>query len=71
MRAKRSLPWEKGGTGVSFPLAKANSVVLRGGIGLTWRKPQLKRLSDNRRAEAINLTEFFLPQYLTHSSYFL
>lgn len=37
MRAKRSLPWEKGGTGVSFPLAKADSVELRGGIGLTKR----------------------------------
>ncbi len=50
MRAKRSLPWEKGGTGVSFPLAKANSVVLRGGIGLTWRQPQLKRLYRSSRA---------------------
>ena len=50
MRAKRSLPWEKGGTDVSFPLAKANSVVLRGGIGLTWRQPQLKRLYRSSRA---------------------
>lgn len=35
MQAERSLHWEKGGIGVSFSLAKANSVVLRGGIGLT------------------------------------
>ena len=36
MRGERRLPWEKEGTGGSFPLGKANSVVLRGGIGLTW-----------------------------------
>ena len=34
----------KEGTGVSCPLAEANSVVMRDRIGLTWRQPQLKRL---------------------------
>ena len=46
---RRGLPWEKGGIGIRFPLAKANSVVLRGGIGLTWRQPQLKRLYRSSR----------------------